>query len=370
MMGQTFAIFIDAYRELQSRKLFWITLVLSALVVAIFALVGIDKQGLSIAGWHIGFASGLNTDVVPVETFYKQMFLTFGIGVWLTWIATILALVSTAGMIPDLISSGSIELVLSHPIGRWRLFLTKYVAGLLFVTLQVSVFTAASFVVLGLRGGTWEPGLFIAVPVVVAFFSYLFCLCALLGMMTRSTIAALLLTLLAWFCFYLLHTAEATLLMFRIAEQYKIETLDASIAAEQQAAADEDSGDADPDAAAAQEATQELPKLEEKRQESQQTLGKLVLAHQICFAIKTVTPKTTETIGLLERWLVDMAALKGDDDDQADQPDVPAFAHPEVQRRMIEVFRTRSTAWVLGTSFAFEVVVLAVAGWIFYRRDF
>jgi len=114
-MTQTLAIFIDAYRELNSRRLFWITLMLSALVVAIFALPGIDETGISLAGGH--FEMFFNTSVISREVFYKTAFVQFGIGIWLSWIATILALVSTAGMVPDLISSGSVELVLSKPIG-------------------------------------------------------------------------------------------------------------------------------------------------------------------------------------------------------------------------------------------------------------
>jgi hypothetical protein len=43
---------------------------------------------------------------------------------------------------------------------------------------------------------------------------------------------------------------------------------------------------------------------------------------------------------------------------------------PETTREMQERITTRSLAWVLGTSIAFELVVLALAGFIFSRRDF
>jgi hypothetical protein len=47
------------------------------------------------------------------------------------------------------------------------------------VWLQVLVFSTASFLVIGLRGGSWEPGLFLAVPIVTLMFSYLFSVCVL-----------------------------------------------------------------------------------------------------------------------------------------------------------------------------------------------
>ena len=176
-MTQTAAIFLDAYRNLNSKKLFWVTLVISAIVVVAFACVGINDQGLKILAWQIDTV--VNAKTMPPATFYKQIFVVGGVNLWLAWLAAILALISTAGIFPDLISSGVIDLFVSKPIGRLRLFLTEYVAGLLFVTLQVTIFSAASFLVIGLRGGVWEPGLFVAVPVVVCFFSYLFSVCAL-----------------------------------------------------------------------------------------------------------------------------------------------------------------------------------------------
>ena len=38
-MRQTLALLIDAYRDLNSRKLFWITLIISGFVIIAFALI-------------------------------------------------------------------------------------------------------------------------------------------------------------------------------------------------------------------------------------------------------------------------------------------------------------------------------------------
>jgi hypothetical protein len=42
----------------------------------------------------------------------------------------------------------------------------------------------------------------------------------------------------------------------------------------------------------------------------------------------------------------------------------------ENERQLESVLRQRSVAWIVGTSLGFEVVVLALAAWIFSRRDF
>jgi hypothetical protein len=41
-----------------------------------------------------------------------------------------------------------------------------------------------------------------------------------------------------------------------------------------------------------------------------------------------------------------------------------------VQREMLEELRSRSVWWVVGTSLAFEAIVLLIAAWIFCRRDY
>ena len=149
-MMQTIAIFVSAYRELSARKIFWLALAISLFVVGIFASLGINETGISFFGWT--FESPLfNTNTTSPETFYKLLFVNLGVDWWLGVLSTLLALVTTCGIIPDLVAPGSIDLLLAKPITRTRLFLTKYCTGLLFAALQVFVFTSASFFVIGIQ---------------------------------------------------------------------------------------------------------------------------------------------------------------------------------------------------------------------------
>ncbi len=385
-MTQTLAILVEAYRELNSRRLFWITLTLSVLVVVIFALLGIDEKGISFAGWHM--ESIFNTSIVSREVFYKTAFVNFGIGFWLSWIATILALVSTAGMVPDLLSGGAVELVLSKPIGRGRLFLTKYLAGLVFVTLQVTLFPLASFLVLGLRAGAWELGVFLAIPIMVVFFSYLFSICVLFGLLTRSTVAALLLTLLTWFTIFLLHAGESNIMMFKIMAQQRtdyarqslertdeqIEELENSAPAEN-GVPDENGQSQEGMDERAVELRSRLESEQETLDSAESSLEKLTLAHDIVYGLKTVLPKTSETIALLERWLIELAELPDTQQDDESEKDFQKVFGNGVNQQQVahdleRTMRSRSVGWVMGTSLAFEGLVLALASWIFWRRDF
>lgn len=391
-LTQTWALLVDAYRELNSKKLFWISLAISGLIVAAFALIGVTPTGIKFVVWDIDLPFMQALDLKP-ERFYKLLFTNFGLGFWLAWLGTILALVSTAGLIPDFIASGAVELTLSKPVSRIRLFLTKFACGLLFVTLQVTVFTAASFLVIGIKGGVWEPGLFLAVPIVVIFFSYLFSICALLGLLTRSTIASLLLTLLVWLFLFALNAADIGILQGQAFNAVRQESLEARITRMEKATTEQVMRMRQADAEAAgqpresapttpptpEEMDRANPRLTETRQtleEVRENGPKWERAASIVVTAKTVFPKTSETIALLERWLVEAAELEtfpGTDDSDT----VPQFGGPlspaeqrALEARVENALRGRTVAWVLGTSLAFEAIILALACFIFARRDF
>lgn len=385
MMTQTLALLLDTYRELNSRRLFWISLAISGLIVAAFAALGVTKTGVTLLVWEVEVPFLQAADITP-ERFYKLLFTNFGVGFWLSWLGTILALVSTAGMIPDFIASGAVELTLSKPISRVRLFLTKYACGLLFVTLQVSVFSTASFLVIGLRGGVWEPGLFLAIPLVVVFFSYLFSVCVLLGLLTRSTIASLLLTLLFWFFLFCLNAADMIVLQGSEMNALRQELTTARIERMEKTTAEvvrrtrAEQGGADPDAPVTpEELDRANPRLAEARQvleRARRQAPRWANASRLVIGVKTVFPKTSETVQLVERWITEAARLERIEDDQVDSGafQFGAAMSPQEQRmlrgRLEERLRGRNAAWVLGTSLAFEAVVLGLACVIFARRDF
>lgn len=387
---QTKTMFVDAYRELNAKKLFWITMALNFLAVVIFASLGINKTGVSF--WHWTFDNPiLNTNVVSKRFFYITTFTGTGVTFWLSWVTTILALVSTAGIIPDMISGGTIEAMLSKPIGRIRYFLTKYLSALLFVAMQVGVFTAGAFFVLGIRGGAWEAGIFLAIPIVLAFFSFLYSFCALIGLLTRSTIASLLLTMLFWCMIFIVNMGDALMVSQREGTIIQIEDRTKAIEPQVRFAESklelmrnegkpipgEDGVPLPENASDTLEAVNPtLRRARDRLAESEQAIDTWTTWSQRVFLLKTVLPKTQETIGLLERYLVPMDELKELMDRRADgapipdEEDVPAMADPRVSARVQEAYRGRTVTWVLGTSLLFEGIMLTLCCWIFARRDF
>ncbi len=389
ILMQTQAMLVDAYRELNAKKLFWLTLGLNLVAVLIFASLGINEQGVSFLRWTFD-SPMMNTAFVSKELFYKVQFTTWGVPFWLSWATAILALISTAGIIPDMISGGTIEPMLSKPIGRVRLFLTKYLTGLLFVGLQILVFSAGCFLVLGIRAGSWEFGLFLAVPIVLAFFSYLFAFCALVGLVTRSTIAALLLTILFWLMIFIANMGDSVMLMQREGAILRVEDRQVDVEQQERFArkrieqlreqgkpipgeGDEPIDDGVGDALEAVNPTLGIAR--GRLLEAQESAATWKAWAGRAFALKTVLPKTQETIGLLKRHLISddelsqLMGASGSNDFQGSERQ-PAMADPRIPERVAAIMRSRTLSWILGTSFAFEAMVLALGTLIFVRRDF
>ena len=340
VLMQTWALFVAAYRELNARKLFWVALALNAVVVGAVAAVGIDETGISVLGYELGIP-GVNTRIFPDGALYKLIIASVGVGFWLAWLSTILALLTTSSIFPDL-ATGGVDVLLSKPIGRARLVLTRFATGLLFTALQVSVFAVLAFLVLGIRGGVWELGIFVVVPLMVVFFSYLFAVQAVVGLVTRSPIASVIVSLLFWIFIFLVHSGEQFTLVGRTFSRLEIAGIERKIESLQ-----------------TEEAKSGLvARLEEQRSDD----ANWRLAHGIFFAVKTVVPKTTETAGLVSRALAVTADIGSEDvEEEAEESRRQRglfrsqFVRPEKLGEAIEEeMARRPVSWIVGTSLAFE----------------
>ncbi|MGP1272903.1 MAG: hypothetical protein ACTS22_06180 [Phycisphaerales bacterium] len=390
VLRQTGAMFVDAYRELAAGRLFWITLILSAVVALAFAAVGIDKQGLSVLWYRLPF--GPNSDDLSPALLYKFLFFNFGLGVWLTWIATILALVTTAGIIPSLVSSGVIDSMVAKPISRWRLFLTRFATGMLFALLQVTLFSVSAFLVIGFRGGDWLWSAFLAIPIVLVFYSYLFSIMALIGLVTRSTITSLLLTLLIWFLLFIINAVDASLVQFHESAKLRIETAERRIervesnTAQQYIIQQRQQGNDLPDEYEPTPTELDsinpfLSRMRSGLEEAREDENDLRPWTHGLFLAKTFLPKTSETISLLNRYVMsreeglELVALFAGDRDRPeptiDEESGEVWVPQETQQMAAQDrLASRSLGWILGTSLLFEGVILGICCVIFARRDF
>ncbi|MHC4428483.1 MAG: hypothetical protein ACYS0D_07740 [Planctomycetota bacterium] len=378
------ALLIDAYHELNSKKLFWIVLVISGLVVLVYGSFGFHETGMSMFyGLRTIESEFLTKGSLISEILYRSIFTWFIVGIWLAWAATILALVATTTIFPDFLAGGAVDLVLSKPIRRVTLFFYKYLVSLLFMVLQVGLFCIGVFLCLGLRLGDWDWKIFLAIPILTVFYSYLYSVNVFVGVWTRSALAALLLTMLFWFSLFGVAAAESIIYQQRTRfvidaerNQESIERLETRL--------EELGGETpeeEPTGEAALQRSRVLDQLEETRsdlEEQNDLVDRLDRWHRPVRVMVWCLPKTSETVNLLDRYLrrdtdvnimdIFTGSVVPDEDGGFSTRDTSTDR--ELQRRLTEELYSRSLWYVLGTSLLFEVVVLAGACTVFVRRDF
>ena len=123
-----------------------------------------------------------------------------GIGAAVT---LMLSVVITAFFVPNLLRKGSIDLLISKPIGRSQLLIYKYIGGLTFIFLLSAVTIGGVWFVMAIRSGMWNPSFLLVIPVLTFTFAILYSVSTVVAVFTRSAIAAILVALGFMLCLYI-----------------------------------------------------------------------------------------------------------------------------------------------------------------------
>jgi ABC-type transport system involved in multi-copper enzyme maturation permease subunit len=126
------------------------------------------------------------------------------IQLWIGSMMTLLvSLIITAFFIPNMLRKGTIDLLLVKPIHRSTLLVYKYIGGLTFIFISTAVAILGIWLALGLRSGVWANSFLLMIFVYTFFFAILYSISALFGVLTRSSIVAILATCGIWFFLFL-----------------------------------------------------------------------------------------------------------------------------------------------------------------------
>jgi ABC-type transport system involved in multi-copper enzyme maturation permease subunit len=120
-----------------------------------------------------------------------------------SWVAILVSVIITAFFIPNMLSKGTIDLILVKPIRRWSILCFKYLGGLTFIFLNTAFAILGIWLALGLRSGIWANSFLLMIFVLTFFFAILYAVSTLAGVVTRSAVVAIVVTLAAWFAFFL-----------------------------------------------------------------------------------------------------------------------------------------------------------------------
>ena len=129
------------------------------------------------------------------------------------------SLLVTAGLIPRTFEPGEISLLLSKPVRRWVLFVTKFFGGCMFTLFCATLLVSGVVFLLWLRFDRWRPELMWSVPLYVFLFAIYFSVSALAGAIWRNPIVSMSLVIGFWVVLFVAGLAEGLMGLFLTSQQ-------------------------------------------------------------------------------------------------------------------------------------------------------
>ena len=137
-----------------------------------------------------------------VDTFIKEWMLSSLMSTVVGVFGIITAILVTSTIIPQMFDPGSITLLLSKPVSRSLLFVSKFLGGCAFIALNVSVLIVGLWLILGTRFGVWNYGILWCIPIFLFMFLIYYAVSALTGLIWKSPVVSVVMTVLFWvMCF-------------------------------------------------------------------------------------------------------------------------------------------------------------------------
>jgi len=195
------ALMADAFHQVLDNWVFRILTALALLPILLTFTVGVREEGIvllyGLKTWtYEGLFSSMHIGLVPADpqgTLIQSilnLFFEFLAGA----LGLLLTIAATAFFVPRLLEKGSAELYFHKPVSRTTVFLSRYVAGLLFVGLASVVLSGGVYLGLALVSGYHDPAILVAALEITYVFGLIHAFSMLVGVVTRSTVAAILLT--------------------------------------------------------------------------------------------------------------------------------------------------------------------------------
>ncbi|HUI11122.1 MAG TPA: ABC transporter permease subunit [Bacteroidota bacterium] len=185
-----FALVKGTVRELASKAVLYVLAGISTFILIVAALaIGASSsdQGMTITF----FGNPIGTPV-PRETLSTMAgALEASLAGGLFFGVVVFGLFGTAGVIPDALEKGTVDIYLSKPIARWQLLAGKYLGSVAVIFLNIVYFIGAIWLVLGIKAGVWNTHFLLSALLMTYVFACLYAIVTFLGVVSRNMAIAI-----------------------------------------------------------------------------------------------------------------------------------------------------------------------------------
>ena len=185
----------DVMREAAARWTLVAYFFLSTLFIIIFAsAINLDivdgaLAGAKLFGQEVDMGGGEGISIDKLVLGFES-----GFSVFLYFICTFLAIFATAHLVPRMQEKGTIDLYLSRPVGRVKLLLTRYVAGLILAGTNVVYLMGSIWLIVAWKTHVMNPRFLFAGSIIFLIIAVLLAFAFLIGVVTSSTAVSIMTT--------------------------------------------------------------------------------------------------------------------------------------------------------------------------------
>ena len=196
------ALFRDAFAQVVDNMMFRILIGLLMVCVVPTFLVGLQDDAMVVLFYwrfpyedllqKFGGSGTLPADMrVEMIRFMQATLVDVAAGK----LGILLSIAATAFFVPRMLERGAADTLFSKPVSRLSLMLSRYFAGLLFVSILAVLLVGGMHIGFLVASGYSDPGFLWSILTLIYIYSVMHALSIMIGVFTRSSVAALLLTM-------------------------------------------------------------------------------------------------------------------------------------------------------------------------------
>jgi ABC-type transport system involved in multi-copper enzyme maturation permease subunit len=183
----------DVMREAAARWTLIAYFFLSTIFIIIFAsAINLDIVDGALAGAKLFGKEMDMRDSISIEKLV--MGFESGFSVFLYIICTFMAIFATAHLVPRMQDKGTVDLYLSRPVGRVKLLLSRYVAGLILSASNVIYLIGTVWLIVVWKTHVWHPRFLLGGAIIFLVIAVLLAFAFLIGVITSSTAVSIMTT--------------------------------------------------------------------------------------------------------------------------------------------------------------------------------
>ena len=188
-------LFRDALLQVLDNRVFRVLLVLALVPILATVLIGLNDESFSFlfGVWTVDYPDFLYQLGDEPRVYLVEIFRAAFVESIVGSVGITICVAATAFYVPVMLEKGSADLVFTKPLSRSVLYLSRYVTGLIFVGALAAFLNLGIYLGLGLRSGMWYPGILWSTLTLVYLFALVHGVTMLIGLLTKSTPAAMIL---------------------------------------------------------------------------------------------------------------------------------------------------------------------------------